>query len=158
MSSSVGPIDARSSPLVPCVVDWSPTQYARSGDLHVAYQVLGEGEVDVLILPYGLNISIDAHDEEPHWNRFVRRFGSGSSGSTSRVGVHTGEIERRGDDIGGDHGPHRLAGAGRSGAGHRALSRVVTDLVGGSGLRFTPRGDFELKGVPGPWPLFTAGL
>jgi class 3 adenylate cyclase len=57
-------------------VDWSPTQYAKSGDLHVAYQVLGDGDLDVLILPYGLNVSIDAHDEEPHWNRFERRFGS----------------------------------------------------------------------------------
>ena len=57
-------------------MDWSPTQYARSGGLHVAYQVLGDGDLDVLILPYGLNVSIDAHDEEPHWNRFERRFGS----------------------------------------------------------------------------------
>ena len=38
------------------------------------------------------------------------------------------------------------------------VSRVVTDLVGGSGLSFSPRGDYELKGVPGSWPLFTAEL
>lgn len=57
-------------------MDWSPTHYARSADLHVAYQVLGDGELDVLILPYGLNVSIDAHDEEPHWERFERRLGS----------------------------------------------------------------------------------
>jgi pimeloyl-ACP methyl ester carboxylesterase len=57
-------------------VDWSQTHYAKSADLHVAYQVLGDGELDLLILPYGLNVSIDAHDEEPHWNRFERRLGS----------------------------------------------------------------------------------
>lgn len=57
-------------------VDWSQTRYAKSADLHVAYQVLGDGELDLLILPYGLNVSIDAHDDEPHWNRFERRLGS----------------------------------------------------------------------------------
>ena len=57
-------------------VDWSRTRYAKSADLHVAYQVLGDGELDLLILPYGLNVSIDAHDDEPHWNRFERRLGS----------------------------------------------------------------------------------
>jgi class 3 adenylate cyclase len=57
-------------------VDWSETRYAKSGELHIAYQVLGEGGLDLLILPYGLNVSIDAHDEEPHWNRFERRLGS----------------------------------------------------------------------------------
>lgn len=57
-------------------MDWSQTHYAKSADLHVAYQVLGEGELDLLVLPYGVNVSIDAHDEEPHWKRFERRFGS----------------------------------------------------------------------------------
>ena len=59
-------------------MQWSLTRYAMSGDLHIAYQVLGDAtnDLDVLILPYGVNVSIDARDEEPHWNRFERRFAS----------------------------------------------------------------------------------
>ncbi len=75
-----------------------------------------------------------------------------------RVGVHTGEIEKRGDDIGGIavHIASRVQAAAEPGM--VLVSRVVTDLVGGSGLSFSPRGDYELKGVPGSWPLFTAEL
>ena len=39
--------------------------------------------------------------------------------------------------------------------GEVLVSRVVTDLVGGSGIAFANRGDHLLKGVPGSWPLFT---
>jgi class 3 adenylate cyclase len=38
------------------------------------------------------------------------------------------------------------------------VSRVVTDLVSGAGLRFTERGSHELKGLPGRWELFAAVL
>jgi class 3 adenylate cyclase len=75
-----------------------------------------------------------------------------------RVGVHTGEIERRGDDIGGIavHIAARVQAEAEPGT--VVVSRVVTDVVGGSGLQFSPTGEFELKGVPGSWPLFTAEL
>jgi hypothetical protein len=36
------------------------------------------------------------------------------------------------------------------------VSRVVTDLVAGAGLRFSERGSYELKGLPGRWDLFAA--
>jgi hypothetical protein len=36
------------------------------------------------------------------------------------------------------------------------VSRVVTDLVAGAGLKFAERGSFDLKGIPGPWDLFAA--
>ena len=36
------------------------------------------------------------------------------------------------------------------------VSRTVVDLTAGSGLRFEPRGDHTLKGVPGTWPIFSA--
>ena len=36
------------------------------------------------------------------------------------------------------------------------VSRTVVDLTAGSGLRFEPRGEHELKGVPGAWPTFAA--
>jgi class 3 adenylate cyclase len=46
--------------------------------------------------------------------------------------------------------------ASRAAAGSVLASRTLTELVAGSRLRFTHRGDHELEGVPGTWPLFTA--
>lgn len=70
-----------------------------------------------------------------------------------RAGVHTGEIELRGDDIGGIavHIAARVSAA--AGAGEVLVSRTVSDLVVGSDLRFTSVGERELKGVPGRWDL-----
>lgn len=71
-----------------------------------------------------------------------------------RAGVHTGEIELRGDDIGGI-GVHIAARvSGLAGAGEVLASRTVVDLVVGSGIEFEDRGEHELKGVPGTWRLF----
>jgi class 3 adenylate cyclase len=71
-----------------------------------------------------------------------------------RSGVHTGEIEVCGDDIAGI-GVHIAARV--SAAAERStvlVSRIVTDLVTGSGLRFIHRGTHDLKGVPGSWDLY----
>lgn len=38
------------------------------------------------------------------------------------------------------------------------VSRVVTDLVAGAGLKFAERRSYELKGLPGRWELFSASL
>jgi hypothetical protein len=38
------------------------------------------------------------------------------------------------------------------------VSRVVTDLVAGAGLKFAERGSHELKGLPGRWDLFAASV
>jgi class 3 adenylate cyclase len=71
-----------------------------------------------------------------------------------RAGIHTGEIEWRGDDIGGIavHIGQRVSAL--AGPGEVLVSRTVTDLVAGSGLRFEERGEHELKGVSGSWKLF----
>jgi len=73
-----------------------------------------------------------------------------------RAGLHTGEIELRGQDIGGIavHAAARVMG--ESGSNEVLVSRVVTDLVAGAGLRFIERGSFELKGLPGRWDLYAA--
>ncbi len=73
-----------------------------------------------------------------------------------RAGLHTGEIEVRGNDIGGIavHAAARVMG--QSSPDEVLVSRVVTDLVAGAGLKFTERGSFELKGLPGRWDLFEA--
>jgi class 3 adenylate cyclase len=83
------------------------------------------------------------------------RAGLKTLGLEIRTGLHTGEVELRGDDIGGIS-VHAAARVGaRAGAGEVLVSRTVTDLVAGSGIGFEDRGDHELKGVPGTWRLFS---
>lgn len=78
----------------------------------------------------------------------------GRPGSRNRCGIHTAEIELRGDDIGGI-GVHIAARvSGLAGAGEVLASRTVVDLVAGSGIEFDDRAAHELKGVPGTWQLF----
>jgi class 3 adenylate cyclase len=74
-----------------------------------------------------------------------------------RVGLHSGEVEARGDDIAGIavHIGARVAAA--AGAGEVFVSRTVADLVAGSGVQFFDRGEHELKGVPGTWRLLEVG-
>ena len=71
-----------------------------------------------------------------------------------RAGLHTGEVELRGDDVGGI-GVHIGARVGAlAGASEVLVSRTVTDLVAGSGIEFADRGEHDLKGVTGRWQLF----
>ena len=71
-----------------------------------------------------------------------------------RLGMHTGECEVRGDDLGG-LAVHIAARIGGLAAAQEILvSGMVKDLVAGSGIEFDDRGDHELKGVPGSWRLF----
>ncbi len=71
-----------------------------------------------------------------------------------RAGLHTGECELIGDDVGGIAVNIGARVSAKAGAGEVLVSRTVTDLVAGSGLEFDPRGTHELKGVPGEWKLF----
>lgn len=75
-------------------------------------------------------------------------------GVEMRAGIHSGEVERRGDDVAGIavHTAARVAAL--AGPGEILVSRTVTDLVAGSGIQFVARGEHELKGVPGPWAIF----
>jgi class 3 adenylate cyclase len=72
-----------------------------------------------------------------------------------RVGIHTGEIERRGEDVAGIavHLAQRVQSQARP--GEILVSRTVVDLVVGSGLQFVDRGSHEVRGVPGTWRLFS---
>lgn len=74
-------------------------------------------------------------------------------GLSIRIGVHTGEVEVRGDDIGGI-AVHTAARVQHLAEPDEVLvSRTVADLVAGSDISFTPRGTHTLKGVPGEWQL-----
>jgi pimeloyl-ACP methyl ester carboxylesterase len=70
-----------------------------------------------------------------------------------RAGIHTGECEMLGTDIGGIavHIAARICG--QAGAGEILVDRTVRDLVVGSGTGFEDRGSVELRGVPGTWQL-----
>jgi class 3 adenylate cyclase len=74
-----------------------------------------------------------------------------------RAGCHTGECERRGNDLAGlaVHIAARIAAV--AGPTQMLVSSTVGDLVLGSGIEFTDAGQHELKGVPGSWHLLTTG-
>ena len=72
-----------------------------------------------------------------------------------KAGLHTGEVEVRGEDIGGIavHTAARVMAA--AAPGEVLLSRTVKDLVAGSGIEFHDRGMHELRGIPGEWALYS---
>ena len=72
-----------------------------------------------------------------------------------RAGLHTGEIEIRGHDIGGIAVHIGARVSALAGADDVLVSSTLRDLVIGSGLQFDDRGTHHLKGVPGDWRLFT---
>jgi class 3 adenylate cyclase len=83
------------------------------------------------------------------------RDGLRALGIEVRSGLHTGEVEQRGNDVGGlaVHIAARVEALG--GSGEVLVTRTVKDLVVGSGIAFAEHGTHDLKGVPEPWQLFT---
>jgi class 3 adenylate cyclase len=77
-----------------------------------------------------------------------------SLGIDLRAGLHTGEIELRGDDVAGVAVHIGARVSALAGAGEVLVSSTVKDLVAGSGINFEDRGEQELRGVPGRWRLF----
>jgi len=77
------------------------------------------------------------------------------SGVLTRAGIHTGECELMGDDIGGIavHIASRVEGIAEP--GEVLATSTVRDLSIGSGLEFADRGERELKGVPGRWRVYS---
>lgn len=72
-----------------------------------------------------------------------------------RAGLHTGEIEVRGDDVAGVAVHIGARVTQLAGAAEVLVSSTVKDLVAGSGIEFDDRGEHKLKGVPGTWRLFS---
>ena len=77
-------------------------------------------------------------------------------GLAVRGGLHTGEIELKGVDIGGIAVNIATRVAAMAGPGETLVSSTVRDLVAGSGLRFEDRGHHTLKGLPDAVHLYTA--
>jgi class 3 adenylate cyclase len=80
--------------------------------------------------------------------------GAQDIGLTLRAGVHTGEVEVRGDDIAGLAVTIAKRVCDLAGPGQVLVTRTVADHLVGSGISFEDGGDRELKGVPGVWRLF----
>jgi class 3 adenylate cyclase len=75
-------------------------------------------------------------------------------GMDVRAGLHTGEVELMGADLGGVAVHIGARVQGMAGPGEVLVSSTVKDLVAGSGLDFEDRGSHALKGVPGEWHIY----
>ncbi len=75
-------------------------------------------------------------------------------GIEMRAGVHTGECDRRGEDLAGIAVNVAARIVAHAGAGEVLVSGTVKELVLGSGIEFADRGTHTLKGVPDEWHLF----
>jgi class 3 adenylate cyclase len=80
--------------------------------------------------------------------------GAKGIGLELRAGVHTGEVEVRGDDIGGMGVTIAKRVCDLAGPGEVLASHAVEAAVAGSGIKFEDRGDHRLRGVPGRWRLY----
>lgn len=145
--------------------------------------IVGSTEVAARVGDKEWRTLLDRHDAaarkiaEDHAGRFVKSTGDGvlttfdgpargarfaaalaevltGMGLQQCAGIHTGEIEVRGDDIGGI-GVHIAARiCALAAAGEILTSRTLKDLTAGSGLQFEDRGTHALKGVPETWQIF----
>ena len=137
------------------VFESPPIRWAFVDGGSVAYQVFGDGLVDLVVVS-GLGSQMEMLWELPGFSSFMGRLGQiVATGLSLRGGVHIGEIERRGDDIAGlaVHAAARIESAAPP--GEIATSSTVKDLIAGSGITLTSLGTHELKGVPGEWELHT---
>ena len=71
-----------------------------------------------------------------------------------RAGLHTGECERIGEDVGGIAVAIGARVGAEAGPSEVLVSQTVKDLVAGSGLTFEGAGEYDLKGVPDRWRLY----
>jgi len=71
-----------------------------------------------------------------------------------RTGLHAGECELVGDEVGGIAVHIGARVMARAGADEVLVSSTVKDLVAGSGIKFEDHGAHRLKGVPEKWRLY----
>jgi class 3 adenylate cyclase len=76
------------------------------------------------------------------------------AGIEIRAGIHTGEVETIGEDVGGMAVNIGARVGQLAGPGEVLVSSTVKELVVGSGIEFRERGAHQLKGVPDEWSLF----
>lgn len=96
------------------------TRYARRGDVHIAYQAVGQGAMDLVLVP-GFISNLDLHWEDPGYGRLLRRlsafsrliqFDKRGTGLSDRVDpAHLPSLETRMEDV---HAVMDAAGSGRA--------------------------------------------
>lgn len=79
-------------------------------------------------------------------------------GLETRAGLHTGEVELRGDDVGGIAVHIGARVAEKAGPGELVVSSAVPSLVAGSGIEFEEMPETDLKGIQGSWHLYRVKL
>jgi len=140
-----------------------------SGEVNIAYQVLGDRPIDLILAPgFIYNVELACANDAPSKlgdEAFRRRRSTaqrGRSGARAiqdaveeiRAGLHTGECELLDRKVTGDRGSDRRSRSRSGGAGEVLVSQTVKDLVARSGIEFADRGVAELKGV-GAWHLYS---
>jgi class 3 adenylate cyclase len=80
--------------------------------------------------------------------------GAKDIGLDLRVGIHTGEVEARGGDLGGLAVVIAKRVCDLAEPGQVLVSEIVRGHMVGAGIEFDDRGEHELKGVPGTWRLY----
>jgi hypothetical protein len=134
------------------------TRYAKSGDVNIAYQVVGDGPFDLVYVP-GWVSNVELLWEKPKTSSGTRpAFGEARARARRpiqiRAGLHTGECELMRDKIAGIAVRTGAPVAAAAEPGEVLVSSTVKDLVAGSGIVFADRGERELKGV-GSWRLYS---
>lgn len=132
----------------------------RWRDLLAGYHTLARGEVErfrgreIDIAGDGILAAFDGPARAVRCACAVRDAVKGL-GMEVRAGLHTGEVELMGDNLGGIAVHIGARVVAQAGAGQVLVSSTVKDLVAGSGLAFEDQGRHTLKGVPGEWQLFS---
>jgi class 3 adenylate cyclase len=80
--------------------------------------------------------------------------GTRALGLDVRAGIHTGECELVDGKPAGVSVHVGARVSARAAPGEVLVTGTVKDLVAGSGIAFEPRGEHELKGVPGAWAIY----
>lgn len=104
----------------------------------------------------GLLATFDGPGRAVSCARAIRK-GVGELDLEIRAGLHVGEVEVQKGDVSGIavHIAARVLDLAKE--NEIFVTRTITDLVAGSNLDFKARGDHELKGIPGSWPIFSLG-
>ena len=78
----------------------------------------------------------------------------GAEGLEARIGVHVGDVDRRGEDVSGLAVNIASRAMSKAGTGEIVVTASVVAAVAGQAMEFEPLGAHGLKGVPGTWELF----
>jgi class 3 adenylate cyclase/alpha-beta hydrolase superfamily lysophospholipase len=79
-------------------------------------------------------------------------------GLDARIGVHVGDIDRRGDDVSGLAVNIASRAMSKGDAGEIVVTASVVAAAAGQPVTFVPLGVHDLKGVPGRWELFRVAV